>query len=71
MIGPTDLLHPSPVPHFKTFQVRKKGIGYEIFQVSLKLLSEILFIRRRTERDMIENVYWSSREINFILVRFL
>jgi len=21
MIGPTDLLHPSPSPHFKTFQV--------------------------------------------------
>jgi hypothetical protein len=21
MIGPTDLLHPSPTPHFKTFQV--------------------------------------------------
>jgi len=21
MIGPTDLLHPSPAPHFKTFQV--------------------------------------------------
>jgi len=20
MIGPTDLLHPSPTPHFKTFQ---------------------------------------------------
>jgi len=20
MIGPTDLLHPSPAPHFKTFQ---------------------------------------------------
>jgi len=21
MIGPTDLLHPSPVPHFKTFHL--------------------------------------------------
>jgi hypothetical protein len=21
MIGPTDLLHPSPAPHFKTFEV--------------------------------------------------
>jgi hypothetical protein len=21
MMGPTDLLHPSPAPHFKTFQV--------------------------------------------------
>jgi hypothetical protein len=24
MIGPTDLLHPSPAPHFKTFQVFMK-----------------------------------------------
>jgi hypothetical protein len=23
MIGPTDLLHPSPAPHFKTFQVNE------------------------------------------------
>jgi hypothetical protein len=21
MIGPTDIIHPSPTPHFKTFQV--------------------------------------------------
>jgi len=24
MIGPTDLLHPSPAPHFKTFHIQKR-----------------------------------------------
>jgi hypothetical protein len=28
MIGPTDLLHPSPAPHFKTFQVFLIKLGY-------------------------------------------
>jgi len=41
-----------------------------VFRVSLQLLSEIFFIRRRIERDMIENVYRSSCKVLFIFVRF-
>jgi hypothetical protein len=39
-----------------------------VFRVSLQLLSAMFFILRRTERDMRENLYWSSRKVSFILV---
>ena len=42
-----------------------------VFWFSLQLLSETFLILRRTERDMIRNVYWRpSCKVLFILVRF-
>jgi hypothetical protein len=41
-----------------------------VFSFSVQILSETFFILRRTERDMVINVYLSSCKIPLILVRF-
>jgi len=40
------------------------------FDFPLQLLSETFLILRRTERDMVKNVYWASCEVPVILVRY-
>jgi hypothetical protein len=52
------------------FRRKKEIIEHEIvFRVSIHL-SEIFFCYKRTERDMIENVYLPSSKVPDILVRF-
>ena len=41
-----------------------------VFRFSVQFLSQTLLILRRTERDMIKNVYWYLCEVLVILVRF-
>jgi hypothetical protein len=41
-----------------------------VFRFSLQILMEAFFIPRRTERDMIKNIYLSVCKVSFIFVRY-
>ena len=40
------------------------------FSFSLRLLFENFLILRKTERDVIKNLYWSSRKVHITFLRF-
>ena len=56
----------------KRYDFGKKLLNTKcVFRVSSQLLSETFLILRRNERDVIENVYWSSCGVPFIIIAFV
>ena len=71
--------HLWPAPLYKIFQHNVINGGFSekklliikcVLQLSLQVLFATFFILRRTERDMIENVYRSSCSVNVTLADF-
>jgi purine-cytosine permease-like protein len=66
------LLYFSTLSHKRhDYGERKKLLNIEyVFLFSLQILSATFLILRRTERDIIKNVYWSSCKVSLMFGRF-
>jgi len=67
---PLYIIFPHYIINGTIFEKKKLLIIKCLFQLSLQYLFAIFFSLRRTERDVIGNVYRSSCNVNVILVRF-
>jgi len=64
------------LPYFSTLSHQRQNFRQRIIEHKmwvfffLQLLSETFLTLKRTERDVIIHVHWSSRKVSVILVRF-
>jgi hypothetical protein len=53
MIGPTDLLHPSPAPHFKTFQLFLMMMMMMMMMVMMPIKNKNGICKFNEERELL------------------